>query len=123
MLVRALLILAFLVNPLAVARGSGCGPPDAGPGGHDCCCGDACPNLGQAISDENPALCGCAGDQEQPPPAPTADQRAPRDLALQALPSGMVPVSVAPGSSAAAFISVPRSPARSINSLVCVWLT
>lgn len=122
MLIRILLILSFLVNPLAAATGAGCGPAGApaDSGAHSCCCGDACPNLDA----DGGSICQCAGDQDRPPPAPSSAERGPhRDLAVLPRPRWMVQVSAAPRILASAPLAAPRPPARSINCLVCVWLT
>ncbi len=121
MLIRALLILAFVVNPLAAGTGAGCGPARAeAAGGHSCCCGDACPDLHGG----GDYVCGCAPDQDRSSPAPTPAVRGPlRDLALLPRLTWIVQVSAAPCNLAGAPGAAPRSATRPINSLVCVWLT
>lgn len=127
MLLRLALLVALLVRPLLGLNVPACAPAPAEPevvATDGCCCGPAAGDDLCSPAAEQEASCGCVGDFPiEPAPEPRADSAQRPVLFAESAPLGVMGE---PASGRAAITFTPvRAPlsARSVRSLLCVWLT
>ncbi len=120
---RFTLCLILLIQPSICWVAGGCAEAHKSGKSHECCCGDACPAMA-AHHGGIAAPCKCGADQNSQPAQPSKSLK---ELKLEV--SIVVPVyslpMVLPSAQLILKPQMKRSlhETRSINTILCIWLT
>ena len=122
---RFILALMLAVQPGLCLVGGTCGGTSAPTAHRDCCCGETCPASAESETGSIIQSCDCcSSDQPAQPVAPSKSSNDGRIDYGAPAPSALVAIGV----SAIALASKPQVRCahhsdRSINALLCIWLT
>jgi hypothetical protein len=123
-LLRFILALMLAIQPGLCLAGTSCGASSGPVQHHDCCCGDACPAVHEQADQSISRSCDCCSSEQpaQPTPPSKTSNDGRLDFGAPVSPA-LVPVAVPATLAIKPQVRFAGLPNRSINALLCVWLT